>query len=235
MKQVKKLPIIVFLAVLAGILYYFNQTSYPIHFRIAQHDFEQSKNQSLFEARKQQLQKYYLCGAYEQDVATICQTAAAYFSSLSFKDNSLIIFDIDDTAIYHYQVHDKFDFIWSECPQLVKARQIDRGPAIEPVLELYNMLLKKAFKVIFLSSRNAGDYDHTYNELIQAGYTNFEQIILMPDKLAFDRSIKTADWKLSIRKELAQMYSIVGCVGDRDADFEGGYTGHVVKLPNYLY
>ncbi len=229
--------IIIFAAISAALvrgLYYFQQNDL-VHFKIAQHDFEQDKNQYLFELRKQQLQKYYTCGNYENDVKGICQKAARCFSSLCVKKDSLVIFDIDDTAVYHYQVNDKFDFIWSQCPQLVKARQTDRGPAIEPVLELYNILLKKDFKIIFLSSRNAGDYNHTHNELTQAGYTTFEQIILMPDELAFDRSIKTADWKLSIRKELAKRYTIVGCIGDRDKDFEGGYTGHVIKLPNYLY
>lgn len=57
----------------------------------------------------------------------------------------------------------------------------------------------------------------------------------MPDKLAFDPTIKTADWKFQVRKELTRKYSIVGCVGDRNADFEGGYTGYRVQLPNYLY
>jgi len=34
---------------------------------------------------------------------------------------------------------------------------------------------------------------------------------------------------------LAKEYTIAGSVGDRDADFLGGYTGYTIKLPNYVY
>ena len=57
----------------------------------------------------------------------------------------------------------------------------------------------------------------------------------MPDELVFNPTIKTADWKLDERRKLSSAYNIVGCVGDRDADFLGGFTGHIVKLPNYIY
>lgn len=234
LKRHKKLIALIALSFIAGTFYYYQQSSAPIHFNKADSDFQQDKNVQQFEARKRQLIKYYTCGDYEQDMKRICNQAMVYFTPLC-RNNSLIIFDIDDTAVYHYQVFDKFDFIWSHCSRLVKAKQIDMGPAIEPVLELYKNFIQKGFKIIFLSSRNEGDYDHTSQELKNAGYATFDKLILMPDALAFDRSIKTSEWKLLIRKELAKTYTIVGTIGDREADFEGGYTGYMVKLPNYLY
>jgi hypothetical protein len=197
----------------------------------------QSAHQMLvhFKVMQQELAQYYTTGAYDHDVEKICKQAEQYFATLPVRDNSLIIFDIDDTAVYNYQKMDKFDFIWSQQATLVQAREQDMSPAIMPVLGLYQAVLSKGFKIIFLSSRNAGQYDHTVKELNHAGYTKYEKIILMPDELAFDRTIKTADWKLRVRKELAKQYDIVGSVADRPVDFAGGYTGHIVQLPNYLY
>lgn len=209
-----------------------------VSFKRARQEFEQSHDQQLFEKRKQQLVDYYTSSAYEQDVEKICTQALKHFKTVPVTPQSIIIFDKDDTALYHYQVQDDLEFIWSRQPKLTAARaEGDRDfmdPVIEPVLKFYNQLKTLGFKLVFLTSRNEGDYEHCLQELIEAGYTGFEKLMLMPDNLAFDASVKTADWKLSLRKELAQQYTIVGCVGDRDADFEGGYTGYIVKLPNYL-
>jgi len=206
-----------------------------VHFNVAQQTFEQYHDQSQFESYKQQLSTYYLSGAYEQDVANICKTAEDHFSKIVPKNKDIIIFDIDDTTLYHYQWFDKFEFIWAHQPQRIKALEYKSDPPIMPVLELYNFLINKGFTTIFLSSRNAGSYEQTKKELTDAGYKNFKEIILMPDVLAFDRAIKTEDWKLQARKELAEKYTIIGNVGDREKDFVGGYSGYKVKLPNYLY
>lgn len=240
MKSVKN--IVIFSTILVtsiGIYFYYtiNKSSEQnlTTFKTAQQEFNQDQDTIKLERYKQQLEHYYTSGAYEQEVARVCKDAEHYFDKVPIRINSIIIFDVDDTAVYNYHRMDKFDFIWSKQPQLVQRRAVEDAPAIKPVLELYRFLRARGFEIIFLTSRNAGQYDETYQELVKAGYTNFKELILMPDKLAFDPTIKTADWKLQARKELARKYSIVGCVGDRDADFEGGYTGYRVKLPNYLY
>lgn len=230
---------IVLVIALLSILYFWRplEKSHLVHLSIASNEFERNKDQKLLNTRKQALVDYYTSVAYEHDVSLICKQAEDYFKTLKTTPADCILFDIDDTALYHYHQHDRLEFLWKHKPELMQARSRKPAsdPAIIPVLKLYNALISMGFKIIFLSSRNSGSEKLTHDELIQAGYIHFHKLILMPDNLAFDRSIKTASWKLSIRKELAQHYNIVGSVGDREADFEGGYTGYKVKLPNYLY
>ena len=206
-----------------------------VNFKIASQEFEQDKDQQKFEHNKRLIQDYYTSGAYERDVSKITKEAELAFSKVPVKENSIVIFDIDDTALYNYQRMDRLDFIWSHQPTLLEARKNNKSLAILPVLELYKSLVKQGFKIVFLSSRNEGSYAEYAKDLESVGYTTYERIILMPDKLAFDLNIKTADWKLEMRKKLAKKYSIEGSIGDRDVDFFGGFTGYAVKLPNYLY
>jgi predicted secreted acid phosphatase len=203
-----------------------------VHFNEAHRRLAETHDQQQFENYKKQLQTYYTNGAYENDIRKISSEAKKYFADIPTTENSIIIFDVDDTALYNW--HSRGDFIWDH-PKFSKMKQKKFKPAIEPVLDLYKYLINKGFKIIFITSRSDNDYDNTHNELVNAGYSNFFKLILMPTKLAFDPNIKTADWKLDVRKELAHQYNIVGSIGDRPADFLGGYTGYIVKIPNYLY
>ncbi len=228
---------IILIASIAFFAYrFFNTPAISLmHYSIAQQQFATENNEQKFTTYKQQLTSFYLSGAYEQEVSVLCAKALEYFSKIISQPDECIIFDIDDTALYHYQWFDKFDFIWKHQPLLIKARQVKQDPPITSVLNLYKQLINKGFTIIFLSSRNAGSKKNTENELHSAGYTTFKELILMPDELSFDHSIKTEEWKLSTRKKLSAKYTIIGNIGDRAKDFFGGYNGYEVKLPNYLY
>jgi len=40
----------------------------------------------------------------------------------------------------------------------------------------------------------------------------------------------------NVEKKLSEEgYRIIGCIGDQKSDLEGGYSGHKVKIPNYIY
>jgi predicted secreted acid phosphatase len=237
MKKIIKLFAIIL--VIGGI--YYSVSKYQvskqqlINFARAKKEFATDNDARKFELRKTALQNYYLNGSYESDVKKITDKAKNYFSKIPAKSNSAVIFDVDDTAVYHYHRRPDTQFIWEKHPILNQARDRDKGTAIKPVIELYQFLKDKGFIIIFLTSRSDNGYDETLNELHKAGYLTFEKLILMPVKLAFDPTIKTADWKLEERKKLSQTYDIVGSVGDRYADFAGGFTGYKVRLPNYLY
>lgn len=91
------------------------------------------------------------------------------------------------------------------------------------------MLKERGFKIIFLSAgdrKQLADYE---NELKAAGYDTYEKLILRPD------ATPQGPWKFAQRQTLAETYDIVGCIGDLDTDFYGGYTGKIIHLPNYLY
>lgn len=240
MKRTHKIILITLLLISGylGISYYaqYEICNYPlINLKQAEREFDEIKDMQTFEQAKQRIERYYTSSEYKNDLKHVLQTAFDYFASQVVTPQSLIIFDVDDTAFYNYQWQDKAKFIWEHQPKLLEARKTQISPAIEPVLNFYKAIKKLGYKTIFLSSRNQGAYEEYYDNLIKLGYTTFEELILIPDKMAFDPTIRTKDWKLKMREKLAQKYTIVGNVGDRNKDFYGGYNGYKVKLPNYLY
>ena len=237
MKVNKRIIAIAFLVTVASVSYYLFQLHAPelINLKRATQEFEQTHDANALANRKLQIFNYYTTDAFEHDVRKICAQALKHFSLMTMTPISLVIFDIDDTAFYNYQWRDEAEFIWKHNPELIQARETRMAPAIKATLAFYTELKKLGFKTVFISSRNQGVYDEYYKNLTQIGYKDFDKLILMPDELAFDKNIKTADWKLEIRKQLAQEYTIVGSVGDRTSDFKGGYTGYEVKIPNYIF
>jgi len=238
MKVHKKIITIVSVMVVASAAYYFSfKTHGPelINLKQAVREFERTHDVNMLEKHKKQIYNYYTTDAFERNVQNICTQALKHFSYLTVSATSLIIFDVDDTAFYNYQWRDDAEFVWRHQPELIQARETKIAPAIKATLAFYNELKKLGFKTVFVSSRNQGAYDEYYKNLTQIGYKDFDTLILMPDVLAFDKNVKTADWKLEVRKQLAQEYTIVGGVGDRATDFKGGYTGYEVKIPNYIF
>ncbi len=202
------------------------------HFDHVQKEFNKTRNQDTFEQYKAVLIEYYINGIYERDVDQVCAQAQQYFASIPVQDNAIIIFDIDDTAVYHFQTRNEFKFIWQLRPELATKTNFD-GPAIQPVLDLYHYLLERGFKIVFMTGRGTQIADITINQLHNAGYTAYEKLILCPWDIVTHDTLW--EWKLNMRKALSQKYHIVGSVADREIDFQGGCTGFEVKLPNYLY
>jgi len=240
MKHVHKIILISALLIggYAGISYFsqYEVCNYPlINLKQAKRAFDETKDAQALERATQRIKRYYTSSEYENDLKHVLQTALDYFASQVVTPQSLIIFDIDDTAFYDYQWLDPIKFIWEHQPKLLEARKTQINPAIKPVLNFYKAIKRLGYKTIFLSARNQGAYEEYYDNLIRLGYTDFEELILIPDKLAFDPMIRIKDWKLKMREQLEQKYTIVGNVGDRKGDFYGGYNGYKVKLPNYLY
>lgn len=235
MKQIKKIGLIVsLLAVSIGGGYYLHHYAVahqqPIHFRVALEEFKHTNDEKAFELHKEQIKNYYTCGNYDKELEKIVENAKHYFEKIPVHDYSVIIFDIHDTSIYDYQTMDIFKFVWA-CQWLRDYTAARKAPPIKPVLALYNFLLEKGFKVIFITAREDTRQGETLAAIDHAGYKNFTDFFARPD----DPNLQGGPWKLSVRKKLACMYDIIGNIGDRPTDFEGGYNGYAVKLPNYLY
>jgi hypothetical protein len=211
-----------------------------VHVKQAQKDLKNAINagqeiagKRLYDQRLERIKKYYRDGEYQTDLKNICTEAEDYFkNNKPDNDNALIIFDIDDTAITSYTKTDSFCFLWDSKEQCNDTRKKLTSTPIQPVLNLYNAVKKLGYKIAFLSSLRTIEMEKTKNRLADAGYKDYDELIL---KNTLDLTSTTAAWKRGERKKLAERYLIAGCVGDRPQDFEGGYTGYKVKLPNYLY
>ncbi len=181
---------------------------------------------------KKQLKKYYETGQYDADVKKIIRDAIADIKSMDISKNSTVIFDVDETAISNYEFSKSLDFgnddaLWDGFMEKASA------PAIPSVKDFYDFLIDRRIKVIFLTGRNYKHYPATYKNLINAGYTKFDTLIVKSEKMI---NTKTPDYKNVERLVLTEMgYNIIASIGDQQTDFSGDNTGLKIKLPNYLY
>ncbi|MEJ2615851.1 MAG: HAD family acid phosphatase [Ignavibacteriaceae bacterium] len=181
---------------------------------------------------KDEVIKYHESGRYDKETAKIIDAAIDKFNNIKAGKNDAVIFDIDETALSSYEYRKKFDFgyvpeIWDKWVNKAKA------PAIKEVKRLYDLLVSRDFKIIFLTGRKDYMYKATYQNLVDQGYTKFDTLIVRSSN---EYKITALVYKSQKRTELVKKgYNIAGDVGDQLSDLEGPYHGIQVKIPNYQY
>lgn len=181
---------------------------------------------------KEQVEDYYEDGKYDQDLDTIADKTRKYLSSLRVKPHSLVIFDIDDTVLLDYDKEKSISFGY--IPKLSHDWILQaNAPAIPQIKELYDYVIQRGFRVVFLTGRKHDEYDATIENLKKEGFTTFDKLIVrQPHEL----KMSAKEYKTQRRKELEQQgYSIVACIGDQWSDLYGGHAGYKVKVPNFKY
>jgi acid phosphatase len=181
---------------------------------------------------KEEVKEYYESGKFDEELNIVITDAKEQFSKIEFKDNSVVIFDVDETALDNYGLAEQMGFGYVY--ELNKKWNADlKAPAMPQVKELYDFLLSKGSKIIFLTGRNLPEYDATYQNLKNAGYTVFDTLIT---QIGDEKKMEAREFKSNKRVWLTEQgYEIVGTVGDQWTDLEGEYHGIQVKIPNYLY
>jgi len=175
---------------------------------------------------------YYESGGYDKELDEVIANAKQKFRKVEIKNNSVIIFDVDETALNNYGLAKQMDFGYVYDLNKKWNEEL-KAPAIKQTQDLYFYLLNRGFKIIFLTGRNSNEYDVTYKNLIQTGYTVFDTLITQRED---EQNLKTQQFKSTKRAELAaQGYEIVGNIGDQWTDLNGPYSGIQIKIPNYLY
>ena len=181
---------------------------------------------------KHLVQNYYESGRFDAECKTVFNAATAKIDTVSVEKNSAVVFDIDETALSNYNHTKKIGFgfvlsLWNSW--LLKAD----APAIPPTKKYYDLLIKKGFRIIFITGRYEETKEATIKNLSNVGYTKYDTLILRRDD---ERNIPAAEFKAQKRAELVKLgYKIVACVGDQWSDLVGGNSGIKIKLPNYLY
>jgi len=178
------------------------------------------------------VKQYYESGKYDEELNWVIIEAKEKFGKVDFKDNTVVIFDIDETALNNYGLAEQMGFGYVY--EMNKQWNAElKAPAIPQVKELYEFLLSKGSKIIFLTGRNFYEYEVTYQNLVKEGYTVFDTIIT---QIGDETKMKAKDFKSGKRIWLTkQGYDIAGTVGDQWSDLEGFYHGIQIKIPNYLY
>lgn len=175
---------------------------------------------------------YYESGKFDKEMEEVIQDAKEEFNQVEIKQNSLVIFDVDETALNNYGLAKQMDFGYVYDLNKKWNEEL-KAPAMTQVKDLYNYFLDRGAKIIFLTGRNSTEYEVTYKNLIQAGYTKFDTLLTQRED---EQNLKSVEFKSKKRTELTQQgYEIIGTVGDQWTDLNGPYTGIKIKLPNYLY
>lgn len=193
---------------------------------------EQNEKPVNLSIAREAVQQYYESGKFDEELNAVIEEAKEKFSTVQFDDNSVVIFDVDETALNNYGLAEQMGFGYVyEMNKKWNAEM--KAPAIPQVKELYDFLLSKGAKIIFLTGRNFPEYEATYQNLKNEGYTVFDTLIT---QIGDETKMKAQDFKSAKRVWLTkQGYEIVGTVGDQWSDLEGEYFGIQIKIPNYLY
>jgi acid phosphatase len=181
---------------------------------------------------REEVKQYYKSGKYDVELNAVIEDAEKKFDEVEIKNNSVVIFDVDETVLDNYGLAELMGFGYVY--EMNKKWNAElKAPAIPKVKELYDFLLSKGAKIIFLTGRNFPEYDVTYENLQRNGYTVFDTLIT---QIGDERKMKAKDFKSSKRVWLTEQgYEIIGTVGDQWSDLEGQHHGIQVKIPNYLY
>ena len=192
---------------------------------------EQEEPENLTIARKD-VKEYYESGRFYTEVEDVVKEAEKEFDKIKIKNNSAVVFDVDETALDNYALAKSMGFGYVY--KMNKEWNAEmKSPALKPVKELYDYLLERGVHIIFLTGRNFPEYEVTYQNLKNVGYTVFDTLIT---QIGDETKMKSRDFKSSKRVFLTnEGYDIIGTVGDQWSDLRGEDHGIQVKIPNYLY
>lgn len=181
---------------------------------------------------KAMVQDYYENGQYDKEMSEIINNTIDKLDNEKFPDNSLAIFDVDETILSNY-THTKeigFGFEWQLWGEWIQRADCD---AIPQTKRLYDWLIDRNVNIVFLTGRKDYEYDATIKNLNYVGITVFDSLIT---RTAKTDDMLAEEYKNYERKVLVEKgYEIILSVGDQWSDLEGDNTGMQVKLPNYLY
>jgi predicted secreted acid phosphatase len=181
---------------------------------------------------KSAVKKYYESGEYTSDLKKIISEVKSEFETVNLTLDDLVIFDVDETSLSNYNYIKSIDFgyeyeLWNDYLNTGTAE------AISPILDLYNWFKAKNATVMFLTGREDITYKATKENLERVGFTNFDTLICRNDKT---KKLSAEVYKSNERKLLTEKgFNIIANIGDLKSDHAGGYTGKIVKLPNYIY
>lgn len=178
------------------------------------------------------VKEYYEKGEYEREMDEIAEKAIERLKNEDFDDKCGAVFDVDETALANYSHIKSVDFgsvskLWDEWVYSAKAK------AIPQVKKIYDFLVSRGVKIYFITGRDIKFYEATRQNLINEGYTKIEGLICRGPG---EKNISAISYKSAHRGKLAASgIKIIANVGDQKSDSDGGNSGYIIKLPNYLY
>jgi len=141
-----------------------------------------------------------------------------------------VVFDIDETLLNNYEATKNADFAYDKAAWAAWVLEA-RAPVIPGTQAFYNVLVDKKVKIIMITGRHEAEREATLTNLQKFGLAADELVLRTPAEDA----VTAAVYKAAHRKTFSTKYNIIGCIGDQVSDCAGGYTGEILKLPNFMY
>ncbi|KAJ7949479.1 Acid phosphatase 1 [Quillaja saponaria] len=183
--------------------------------------------------------KDYMMGrAYIVDLERVSKEAGNYAKSveLSGDGKDIWVFDIDETLLSNLPYYAEHGYGLEVFGHVKFDKWVEKAmaPAIEPSLKLYEEVLGLGFKVILLTGRSERHRNFTIENLINAGFRDWHQLIL---RASDDHGKLATIYKSEKRSEMAKDGNrIIGNSGDQWSDLLGSQMSiRSFKLPNPMY
>jgi predicted secreted acid phosphatase len=192
---------------------------------------QEPENHAIVVAR---LMRYHDSGEYEWGIRQVANAARDYLDARMKSPpppgKMAAVFDIDETALSNWQAMADCGF----CAYLVEAKlySIAHDPAIPPVLELYNDAKSRGVSVFFLTGRPNAQREVTEENLKEAGYKDWTELVMRPDG---DKSPARVFKPQERQKIEDKGYRIILSIGDQASDLAGCCAERTFKLPNPFY
>ena len=121
---------------------------------------------------KNEIMTYYENGSYDSEMNNSVQSAISELSGLEFNDSTTVVFDVDETVLSNYDVMKKDDFCYIKQDWDNWINEI-RCKAVPHMLTLYQFLLDKKVKIVFLTGRKEYQQEATEINLRSEGFIKF--------------------------------------------------------------
>ncbi len=188
---------------------------------------------------KKQLIEYHDSGSYEAELDSTIKKAMLYLQFRITQNARLskpgalgLVMSIDETALSNYPDFARLDFGGTITEQQA-AKLAGHSPAISYTLSLYNYAKEHGIAVFFITNRSESMRNQTINNLQNAGYKNWNGLIMKPNNYA-QRSI--SPFRTAARKKIIRSgYDIVINLGSQASDLDGNFADMDFQLPNPFY
>ncbi|XP_010536549.1 PREDICTED: acid phosphatase 1-like [Tarenaya hassleriana] len=181
---------------------------------------------------------YMVERAYVIDLEKVSDEAEVYASSveLSGDGKDIWVFDIDETLLSNLPYYIEHGYGAEVFDHLEFDKWVEKGraPAIEASLKLYQKVRDLGYKVFLLTGRSESHRLVTVENLINAGFQNWDKLILRSSE---DKWKTATEYKSEKREGMVDDgYKIRGNSGDQWSDLLGSsMSERSFKLPNPMY
>ncbi|KAL6977611.1 Sigma1B-adaptin [Sarracenia purpurea var. burkii] len=183
--------------------------------------------------------KDYMMGrAYRMDLDRVSKEAGEYAKSVKLNEDGkdVWVFDVDETLLSNlpYYVEHRYGLEVFDGMEFDKWVEKAVAPPLESSLKLYEEVLNLGFRVFLLTGRSEKQRGVTTENLVNAGFRNWDKLILRATE---DHGKMAIIYKSEKRNKMVEEgFRILGNSGDQWSDLLGSSVSiRSFKLPNPMY